>query len=98
LLISDQRISIRRVIFAFVVGGAMAIAVYLLVSYTSSPSHNAIVERVGAMGHSPLSTVKDLLSIAQVNLDGSFLGALDIQNLNVNHVQGIQIAIVFLVR
>ena len=92
-LIDDKPISIRRMSIAIVAGGLSAVIVYLLVSFTSSPGHNVIIVRVGTFGISPLSALQNLSKIAIDNLNTSFLGTTDLQHLNIDHVQGIQIAI-----
>ncbi len=94
LLINNRYPSVRRGIFSLLIGGLLALGIYLLVSFTSSPGHNAIVGRVGAFGSNPVSALQSLLYVVMDNLNTSFIGAFDLQKLNVNTTQGFQIAII----
>ena len=93
-LISNHKPSLRRVIIAFVVGGVLASGVYMLVSLISSPGHNAIIGHLNSFGTSPLAALQDLYKVLIENLNDSFIGASAIDILTVDHVQGIQIAII----
>jgi hypothetical protein len=95
-LVSERKPSVGRIIYAFVVGGVLAISVYMAVSAMSSPGHNVIIERLSTFNTSPLAAIQDLVTAALKNLDGSFLGSSIIQNVSIIQLQGIQIAVILI--
>jgi hypothetical protein len=96
LLIDGKPFTLRRFAVAMVMGGALAVGVYVLVSVMSSPGHNAIIGRVSQFETSPLLAIESLIQATQGNLARSFLGPTTLGRLAVEHVQGMQIGILVL--